>query len=122
MTKLALISALILSLPAAARACAECDGKEHAHAHASTAAATATPAALAAGEARFTIPVSGMHCGHCASRVQAALTKVQGVKSAGASLEKGEAVVTVEKGTVDAASLVAAIDGAGYKAGTPVQN
>ncbi len=121
MTKLVLISALALCLPGAARACAACDESQHAHAHASSAPAAA-PAPLAQGEARFTIPVAGMSCSHCASRVQTALTKVEGVKSADAILEKGQAIVTVEKGKVDPAKLVAAIDAAGYKAGTPVQD
>jgi copper chaperone CopZ len=63
-----------------------------------------------------------MHCDHCATRVTAALSKVEGVKTARADHEKGQAVVTVEKGKLDAAKLVGAIDALGFKGGAPAVN
>jgi copper ion binding protein len=69
-----------------------------------------------------TIPVSGMHCSHCVSRVKAALTKMEGVRAVDADLDKGQAVVSFEKDKVDAAKMVEAIDTLGFKAGAPVPN
>ncbi len=114
-----LVAALVAVAPTAVLACADCNEKEHVGAR--TAAKT-PPAAPGAGEARLTIPVSGMRCDHCASRVETALTKIEGVRFAGADVGKSQAVVIVEKSKLDAAKLIAAIDGAGYKAGTPVEN
>jgi copper chaperone CopZ len=121
MKALLILGALAVAVPTASLACPGCNEKEHAHAQASTAPAAA-PVALAPGEARVTIPVTGMHCSHCAARVQTALTGVQGVKTASADLDQQRAVVTFESGKVELAKLVAAIDAAGFKAGTPVQN
>ena len=123
MKTLLVAAALLIVAPAAALACDGCNEKDHAQQHAAAGTPTATPLPpLAPGEARLTIPVSGMHCDHCASRVQAALTKVEGVKAATADLGKRQAVVTFAKGKVDTAKLVAAIDAAGFEAGKPVEN
>ncbi len=111
------LSAVVaLLLPTEASACDCCN---HHGSHASAPAATAP---LAAGEARVTIPVAGMHCGHCASRVEAALTKLTGVKVADASVDSGQVVVVFEDSKTRPAKLVEAIDGLGFRAGTPVQN
>jgi Cu+-exporting ATPase len=56
------------------------------------------------------------------SRVESALSKLEGVKRADANLDAGEAVVVFEKSKVAPSQLVEAIDALGYKAGTPVQN
>jgi len=130
MKTLIVTAALAFLAPPAARACEDCDmhkGDHHEHAKATTAAAApaaAAPAAapLAANEARVTIPISGMHCGHCADRVKTALEGVQGVKSVDANLEKGQAVVAFEKEKVKSSKLVETIDALGFKAGQPVQN
>ena len=95
------------------------------HAKATTPGGSQAPTAtapLAHGESRVTIPVSGMHCSQCVSRVKATLTKMDGVKSVDADLDKGRAVVSFEKGKVDTSKMVEAIDGLGFKAGTPSQN
>lgn len=113
------VSAVVaLLLPTEASACDCCN---HHGAHAS-APAPAVTAPLAAGEARVTIPVTGMHCGHCAARVEAALTKLTGVKVADASFDSGQVVVVFEDSKTRPAKFVEAINGLGFKAGTPVQN
>jgi copper chaperone CopZ len=122
MTKtLLIVAALAAFAPAAARACAGCDedNAEHAHGKAVPGKTAAAPAPVPPGATRLTIPVSGMHCDHCASRVKAALAQVPGVKAADADLTRKQAVVDVEKGKVDTAQLVQAIDALGFKAGTP---
>lgn len=118
----ALAISLTLLAPAAARACEECAHRGAHHEHAASAAPPAATTPLSAGEARVTIPVSGMHCSHCADRVVAALRAVPGVQRADASLEKGEAVVAFDKAKVKPAKLKEAIDALGFHAGEPVQN
>jgi copper chaperone len=59
------------------------------------------------------LKVENMTCGHCANAVTKASQNVAGVKEASVDLEKGELSVS---GTPDAATLVAAIDKAGYPA------
>ena len=61
------------------------------------------------------LQVEGMMCAHCKAHVEEALKKVKGVSFAEASVEKKTARVTCET-TVDVASLIAAIEGAGYSA------
>jgi copper chaperone CopZ len=63
-----------------------------------------------------------MHCGHCVSRVEAALARLHGVKVAEASLGDAQAVVIFEKGKLEATKAVQAIDALGFKAGAPVQD
>jgi copper chaperone CopZ len=63
-----------------------------------------------------------MRRGHCASRVEPALTKLTGVKAADASFESGRVVVVFENSKTRPAKFVEAIDGLGFKAGAPVQN
>ena len=57
----------------------------------------------------ITIKIEGMQCGHCSSRVKAALEKVEGVSSAEVSHETG---VKGEK--LDAAALKTAIENQGF--------
>jgi len=127
MTKLLALAALAALAPAVALACAGCDSDKamQTTAQAQPAAPTgerAQPVVLAASDTQVTIPVSGMHCDHCISRVKASLARVNGVKSVDANLEKGQAVVAYEKGKVDPAQLAQAIEAAGFKPGAPVQN
>lgn len=124
MRTLLVLATVACLAPVVTRACPGCDkdGPEHTHAKAST---TGTPHALpplAAGESRVMIPVAGMHCEHCVSRVKTALTEMDGVKSVDANLEDGRAVVAFEKGKVEPSKLVEAINALGYKAGKPVRN
>jgi copper chaperone len=114
------VAAAAWLIPGAASACECCDHHQHGRA-----AAQRTPPAtaqLAPGEARVKIPVAGMHCGHCVSRVESALLKVDGVKSADASLKGAEATVVFEKSKLAASKLVETIDALGFKAGAPVQD
>lgn len=60
----------------------------------------------------ITIKIEGMQCGHCSSRVKAALEKVAGVASAEVSHETGIAVITGEN--LDAAALKAAVENQGF--------
>ncbi|APE95071.1 heavy-metal-associated domain-containing protein [Halodesulfurarchaeum formicicum] len=61
----------------------------------------------------LTITVEGMTCGHCEATVEEALQAVSGVTEATADREAEEATVT---GDADAASLVQAVEDAGYTA------
>ncbi|MBK8002108.1 MAG: cation transporter [Verrucomicrobia bacterium] len=56
---------------------------------------TLKPASIAAGST-VTLKVTGMTCDKCAAGVQKALKKVDGVKAAEVSLDKEQAVVTVD--------------------------
>lgn len=58
------------------------------------------------------LKIEGMQCGHCSSRVKAALEKVEGVASAEVSHETGTAVITGE--SLDAAALKAAVENQGF--------
>jgi copper chaperone len=60
----------------------------------------------------FTVP--GMHCGHCKAAVTEEVERVSGVTRVDVDLD-GK-VVRVEGSDVDQASVVAAIDEAGYDA------
>jgi copper chaperone len=115
-----LVGLAVWLVPTASSACDDCaQGAHHAQAAAATKAASAQ---LGPGEVRVRIPVAGMTCGHCVSRVEAALAKLEGVRLAEASVERGEAVVVFEKTKLAPAKLVETIDALGYKAGTPAQN
>jgi Cu2+-exporting ATPase len=61
------------------------------------------------------LDVRGMMCGHCESRVRAALEAVPGVASATANHARGRAVVRLSA-PVDDAALAAAVEKAGYAA------
>lgn len=61
-----------------------------------------------------TIKVEGMMCAHCKAHVEEALLKVDGVKSAVASLENKNAVVELLH-DVDKEELIRAVEKAGYK-------
>ena len=58
--------------------------------------------------------MEGMHCASCAAGVESALKRIDGVRSAGVSLQAGEAEVTGEH--LDPRALVAAIQNQGYDA------
>lgn len=60
----------------------------------------------------ITLKIEGMQCGHCSSRVKAALEKVEGVASAEVSHETGIAVIKGE--SLDAAALKAAVENQGF--------
>ncbi|WP_296178841.1 heavy metal translocating P-type ATPase [Pseudomonas sp. UBA1879] len=63
----------------------------------------------------FDLPITGMTCASCAGRVERALRKVPGVKSATVNLANERAHVEVLQ-KIDPAHLIAAVDKAGYGA------
>ena len=68
---------------------------------------------------KITIPVTGMHCAACQSRVQAALTKTPGVADASVNLMLNNATVTYDEGAVKPQTLVESIRSTGYDAALP---
>ena len=66
-----------------------------------------------------TIPVSGMTCVACSSRVQRSLEKTPGVASASVNLMTGEATVDFDPAAVAPERLVAVIRESGYGADLP---
>ena len=66
--------------------------------------------------ASMTLRISGMHCGHCRTKVEQALQKVAGVYGASVDLEQGAAEVDFDPQTAAPEALVAAVRGVGYGA------
>jgi Cu+-exporting ATPase len=67
-------------------------------------------------DSSVTIPVGGMTCAACASRVEKALKKLGGVTGATVNFATEKASVTYEPGKVRLSELKAAIEKAGYRA------
>ncbi|MHB8823754.1 MAG: heavy metal translocating P-type ATPase [Thiobacillus sp.] len=66
----------------------------------------------------LTLGITGMTCASCSSRVEKALAKVPGVLEASVNLATEQATVKVAQGT-SAATLIAAVERAGYGAQLP---
>ncbi|HEV2672627.1 MAG TPA: cation transporter [Gemmatimonadales bacterium] len=66
--------------------------------------------------ANVKLRVTGMTCGHCQTKVEQALKRVNGVYSAVVDLPDGEAEVDFDDDSVTTEQLVAAIARAGYGA------
>ncbi len=64
----------------------------------------------------ITLNVGGMHCKHCAARVEAALKGVAGVKRVAVDLEKETATVNYVPNKTDANAMVAAVVKLGFTA------
>ena len=62
---------------------------------------------------KVALAVTGLTCGGCASGVQAALLKVEGVKAAFVSFESGTAEIAFDSGNTNPDALVNAIAAAG---------
>ena len=60
--------------------------------------------------------VAGMHCQGCVNSVTGAVKRVPGVASVSVSLEKNAAKVEFDPAGATVASIVAAIEGAGFDA------
>ena len=130
-----------LELPITGMTCASCvarneralrklDGVEEASVNFATEKATVVfdPAVLSAHDLvdtvekagygvvtqRETLPILGMTCASCVSRVERALGKAPGVLEAQVNLATEKATVTYLPGKTDRAALVAAVRGAGY--------
>ncbi|MGH7636685.1 MAG: heavy metal translocating P-type ATPase [Gemmatimonadaceae bacterium] len=68
---------------------------------------------------KITIPVTGMHCAACQSRVQSALQGTAGVSDATVNLMLNNATVTYDESAVAPEKLVDAIKSTGYDAELP---
>jgi Cu+-exporting ATPase len=68
---------------------------------------------------RITIPITGMHCAACQSRVQSALAQTPGVTSANVNLMLNNAAVTYDEERLEPDALVNAIKATGYEARLP---
>ena len=60
------------------------------------------------------IKVEGMHCMHCAGKVEAAIKAIEGVKSVKAD-PATKSVVIISSETLDNAVLAQAVSGAGFQ-------
>jgi Cu+-exporting ATPase len=68
---------------------------------------------------RITIPVTGMHCAACQSRVQSALAGTPGVAEANVNLLLNQAAVTYDEAVVAPERLIETIKSTGYDATLP---
>jgi Cu+-exporting ATPase len=66
----------------------------------------------------FALAISGMTCASCSARVEKALARVPGVLDASVNLATEQATIRVARGT-SAATLIAAVERAGYGAQLP---
>ena len=62
----------------------------------------------------LTLPVTGMTCASCASRIERGLKKVGGVESAQVNLASEQATITYDPQQVQPHDLVAAVERTGY--------
>jgi P-type Cu+ transporter len=77
------------------------------------------PAATGVAHRKVTVPVSGMTCAACTSRVQRALERTSGVQQASVNLMTNNAVVTFDDAAVTPEHLVRVIRDTGYEAELP---
>lgn len=77
------------------------------------------PSSHAAATRKIVIPVSGMTCASCQSRVQRTLANTPGVTDASVNLMMGNATVAFDPNTVDPDMLVERIRSSGYGAELP---
>ena len=71
--------------------------------------------------AKITLPVTGMHCAACQSRVQSALSGTPGVSDAAVNLMLNSATVTYDEHAVKPEALVQVVKSTGYDAELPSQ-
>jgi Cu+-exporting ATPase len=69
--------------------------------------------------AKITIPITGMHCAACQSRVQTALAQTPGVSNANVNLMLNNASVTYDERAVEPHALIETIRSTGYEAALP---
>ena len=67
------------------------------------------------------IPVEGMSCGSCAAKVKRTLKEISGVGDAVVDLGESKVTVDYDPRQLAPERLVSAINGLGYKAGTPAE-
>ena len=66
--------------------------------------------------ATVTLAITGMHCGHCLTKVKSALEGVKGVWAADVQLEHGSAQVDFDDKAASADAMIEAVKGVGYGA------
>ncbi|UCG73405.1 MAG: copper-translocating P-type ATPase [Chromatiales bacterium] len=74
-------------------------------------------AGFAVGREEYSLPVTGMTCSACSTRVEKALRKVPGVIEANVNLALERADITTVAGGVSLDSLASAVEKAGYELG-----
>ena len=114
----ALVGAALWLAPGVAQACGCCDHHDH---HATAPSTSQAVATLGPGEVRVEILVAGMHCSHCASRIEDALGRLDGVKTADVRLHDGKVIVVYDKAKIATPKIIETIDALGFKAGPPGQ-
>src|SRR4030042_6102111 len=63
---------------------------------------------------RMELPLKGLHCASCSSRVEKALSGVPGILSARVNLASGTASLEIDKGLAQLPDIVRAVKDAGY--------
>lgn len=64
-----------------------------------------------------TVAIEGMDCGHCAARVESALTRLEGVRDVQADADEDRARVRFVAGKEDPAALQGPIEDLGFSYG-----
>ncbi len=72
-------------------------------------------------DSKVIIPVEGLSCASCSFAVRRAIKKMDGVKSIERGPHEDEALITYDASKVKPEQFVEAINGLGFKAGTPVK-
>lgn len=67
-----------------------------------------------------TIPVEGMSCGSCAASIKRATKTIEGVRNVHVDLIRRQAEVEYDAARASPEEIRAAIEGLGYRTGTPV--
>ena len=60
-----------------------------------------------------TLKIEGMHCDHCASRVESCLTKIKGIKNVKIDVASGNIDIVCKK-EIDNSIITTAIEDLGY--------
>ena len=72
-------------------------------------------------DSKVIIPVEGLSCASCSFVVRRAIKKMDGVKGIERGPQEDEALITYDASKVKPEQFVEAINGLGFKAGTPVK-
>ena len=62
----------------------------------------------------ITVPISGMTCGGCTRSVERILHQLSGVVEVDVQLDPGQATVVAQEGATSRATIVAAVEQAGF--------
>jgi copper chaperone len=68
---------------------------------------------------KYVLAIEGMTCSGCVGSVTKAIKKVEGVASVAVSLEEKQAVIIASPEGLDQATVIAAVEEAGFKAAVP---